>query len=179
MQSNSNISGQHFFSKIGNVALTKGNLVWSTSDWSDEFKVEYDVIVTEELSQGWGNLFHVTTGEDMGEGSRIPAVFVNQDKFFHICYNFNGTEYWHNYNYKLNEEYHFEISQNKNSKGEAIYNIKVNGKTFHEIVNTTPTKFKDVMLYLSAPLYETFAPFGRLSNFKIIADLTMLSKYIR
>ena len=177
MQFNSTISGQHFFSRIGNVALTKGKLVWSTSDWSDEFKVEYDVIVTEELSQGWGNLFHVTTGEDMGEGSRIPAVFVNQD-FFHICYNFNGTEYCHNYNYKLNEEYHFEISQNKNSNGEAIYNIKVNGKTFHEIINTTPLKFQNVMLYLSNPWHETLAPFGKLSNFKIIADLTMLSKYI-
>ena len=160
------------------MALTKGDLVWSTSDLSDEFKVEYDVIVTEDLTPGWKSLFHLTTGEGSGEGIRIPAVFVNQDKFFHICYNFNGST-CQNYNYELNEEYHFEISQNKNSKGEAIYNIKVNGKTFHEIVNTTPTKFKDVMLYLSAPLYETFAPFGRLSNFKIIADLTMLSKYIR
>ena len=157
------------------MALTKGDLVWSTSDLSDEFKVEYDVIVTEDLTPGWKSLFHLTTGEGSGEGIRIPAVFVNQDKF-HICYNFNGTEYWHNYNYKLNEEYHFEISQNKNSKGEAIYNIKVNGKTLYEIINATPTKFKDVMLYLSDPWYETFAPFGRLSNFKI--HLTMLSKYI-
>ena len=161
------------------MALTKGDLVWSTSDWSDEFKVEYDVIVTEDLPPGWKSLFHVTTGEDEGEGGRIPAVFVNSDKYFHICYHVNGnTGYCQNYNYELNEEYHFEISQNKNSKGEAIYNIKVNGKTFHEIVNTTPLKFKDVMLYLSDPWQETLAPFGKLSNLKIIADLTMLSKYI-
>ena len=158
------------------MALTKGDLVWSTSDLSDEFKVEYDVIVTEDLPQNWKNLFLVTTGE---EGSHILVVYVNPDKYFIICYPVNGnTASCQNYYYELNKEYHFEISQNKNSKGEAIYNIKVNGKTFHEIVNTTPTKFKDVMLYLSAPLYETFAPFGRLSNFKIIADLTMLSKYI-
>ena len=159
------------------MALTKGDLVWSTSDLSDEFKVEYDVIVTEDLTPGWKSLFHLTTGEGSGEGIRIPAVFVNHDKFFHICYNFNGST-CQNYNYELNEEYHFEISQNKNSKGEAIYNVKVNGKTLYEIINTTPTKFKDVMLYLSNPWYETFAPFGKLSNFKIIADLTMLSKYI-
>ena len=160
------------------MALTKGDLVWSTSDWSDEFKVEYDVIVTEDLPPGWKSLFHVTTGEDGGEGGRIPAVFVN-DKYFNINYPVNGNiDYYQNYNYELNKEYHFEISQNKNSKGEAIYNIKVNGKSFHEIVNTTPLKFKDVKLYLSDPWYETLAPFGKLSNLKIIADLTMLSKYI-
>jgi hypothetical protein len=77
----------------------------------------------------------------------------------------------------LNKEYHFEISQQTNSKGEAVYSIKVNGETFHEIVNTTPLKFKDVKLYLSDPWYETFAPFGKLSNLKIIADLTKIGKY--
>ena len=177
MQSNSTISGQHFFYKNGNVALTKGDLVWSTSDWSYEFKVEFDVIVTEDLSPGWKNLFHVTTGNDMGEGGRIPSVFVDPKKYFEICYHVNGAEYYQNYHYELNEEYHFEISQTKNSKGEAIYKINVNGKTFHEIVNTTPMKFKDVMLYLSDPWHETFAPFGKLSNLKIIADLNTISNY--
>ena len=176
MQSNSTTSGQHFFSRIGNVALTKGDLVWSTSDWSDEFKVEYDVIVTEDLPPNWKNLFLVTTGE---EGSHILVVYVNPDKYFIICYPVNGnTASCQNYYYELNKEYHFEISQNKNSKGEAIYNIKVNGKTFHEIVNTTPLKFQNVLLYLSNPWHETLAPFGKLSNLKIIADLTVLGKFI-
>jgi len=31
---------------------------------------------------------------------------------------------------------------------------------------------------LSDPWYETFAPFGKLSNLKVIADLTTLSKYM-
>ena len=177
-QSNSTISGHPSFSKNGNVALTKGDQVWSTSNWSDEFKVEYDVIVTEDLPETVHSLFHLTTGEDGGEGGRVPAVFVS-DNDIQIRYNVNGnTDYAQNYNYELNKEYHFEISQNKNSKGEAIYNIKVNGKTFNEIVNATPLKFKDVKLYLSDPWYETLAPFGKLSNLKIIADLTMLSKYI-
>ena len=46
----STISGQHIFSQNGNVALTKGNHVWSTSDWSDEFKVEFDVVVNKVFS---------------------------------------------------------------------------------------------------------------------------------
>ena len=178
-QSNSTISGQLIFSKNGNVALTKGDHVWSTSDWSDEFKVEYDVIVNKDMPGSWKSLFHVTTGENGGEGGRIPAVFVNPGKYFHTCNHVNGnTNYCQNYNYELNKEYHFEISQHKNSKGEAVYSIKVNGETFHEVVNTTPLKFKDVKLYLSDPWYETFSPFGKLSNLKVIADLTTLSKYM-
>ena len=169
----STISGQHIFSQNGNVALTKGNHVWSTSDWSDEFKVEYDVVVNKDLSDTWSSLFHVTTGENVGYGCRLPAVFVNKDKYFHICYHVNGnTNYVKNYNYELNKEYHFEISQLKNSMGEATYSIKVNGETFHEIVNTTPLKFKDVKLYLSDPWYDTFEPFGKLSNLKVNANLT-------
>ena len=169
----STISGQHIFSQNGNVALTKGNHVWSTSDWSDEFKVEYDVVVNKDLSDTWISLFHVTTGENGGEGGRIPAVFVNPGKYFHNCYHVNGnTNYCQNYNYELNKEYHFEISQHKNSKGEAVYSIKVNGETFHEVVNTTPLKFKDVKLYLSDPWHASFESFGKLSNLKVNADLT-------
>ena len=156
------------------MALTKGDQAWSTSDWCDEFKVGYDVIVDKDLSGAYKSLLHVTTGGNSGEGSRIPAVFVNPAKSFHITCHVNGnTNYYQDYYYELNKEYHFEISQLKNTNGEAIYKIMVNGETFHEIVNTTPLKFKDVKLYLSDPWYETFAPFGTLSNLKIIADMTL------
>ena len=157
--------------------MTKSDHVWTTSDWSDEFRIEYDVIVNKELPGSWKSLLHLTTGENGGEGGRIPAIFLHPSKFFHNCYHVNGdTNYCQNYNYELNKDYHFEISQQRNSKGEAVYRINVNGELFHEVINTTPFKFKDVKLYLSDPWYETFAPFGKLSNLKIIADLTKLSK---
>ena len=153
--------------------MIEGNHVWSISDWSDEFKVEYDVIVNKDLSVEWISLFRLTTGENFGEGGRLPAVFLNWDKYFVIVYHVNGNaNYYQKYFYELNKEYHFEISQQTNSKGEAVYSIKVNGETFHEIVNTTPLKFKDVKLYLSDPWYDTFEPFGKLSNLKVNADLT-------
>ena len=156
--------------------MTKGDHVWTTSDWSDEFKVEYDVIVNKDLPGTWKSLLHLTTGDNY---PRLPAIFLNPDKYFHNCYHVNGNHnYCQNYNYELNKDYHFEISQQRNSKGEAVYSIKVNGETFHEIINTKPVKFKDVKLYLSDPWYETFAPFGKLSNLKVIADLTTLSKYM-
>ena len=121
----------------------------------------------------WTSLFHLTTGEDSGVGSRIPAVFVNQGKYFHHCYHVNGDDnYCQDYDYELNKDYHFEILQQKNSEGEAVYSIKVNGETFSEFVNTNPLKFKDVKLYLSNPWEATFEPFGKLSNLKVNADLT-------
>ena len=174
------ILGQIYgFSKFGDIDLSKGNLVWTTSDWSDEFKVEYDVIVNKELPAGsWKSLFRVAT-ENGQVGGRIPAVFVDPNKHFHICYRVNGYDnYCQNYSYALNKDYHFEISQFKNSEDETVYSIKVNGEAFHEIVNTTPLNFKNVNLYLSDPWYGTFAPFGKLSNLTIIADLTKLSKYL-
>ena len=131
------------------------------------------MIVNKELPGSAKSLFHLTTGENSGEGGRIPAVFLNPDKSFDTCYHVNGnTNYYKRYYYELNKEYHFVISQQKNSEGEAVYSIKVNGETLHEIVNTTPLKFKDVKLYLSDPWFDTFAPYGKLSNLKIITDLT-------
>ena len=175
-QSNSANSGQQqIFSKNGNVALRKGGHVWSTSDWSDEFKVEYDVIVDKDLPGSWKSLLHLTTGDNY---PRLPAIFLHPNKYFHICYHVNGNHnYCQNYNYGLNKNYHFEISQ-QISKGKAVYRIKVNGGTFFEIINTKPVKFKDVKLYLSDPWYETFAPFGKLSNLKVIPDLSLLGKCI-
>ena len=168
------IAGPHIFSKNGDVALKKGNHVWTTSDWSDEFKVEFDVIVNKELlgpRTTWRNMLRLTTGE---RRAGPLTISVHPDKFFQICY-YSCQNY---INYELNKDYHFEISQQRNSKGEAVYSIKVNGETIHEIINTKPVKFKDVKLYLSDPWYETFAPFGKLSNLKIIPNLTTLSKYM-
>merc|ERR1712021_154097 len=133
-------------------------------------------IVNKELPGSWKSLLHLTTGDDY---PRLPAIFLHPNKFFHICYHVNGNHnYCQGYNYELNKDYHFEISQQRNSKGEAVYSIKVNGETFHEIINTKPVKFKDVKLYLSDPWFETFAPFGKLSNLKVIADLTTGNPHI-
>ena len=169
-QSTLTISDKTIFSKNGNVAMTKGDHVWSTPYWSDEFKIEFDAIVTEiPPGSSRKNLFHLTTGEDSGEGGRVPAVFVRQGQNFHMCYHVNDdTNYCKNYKYELNKEYHFEISQQKNSEGEYWYSIKVNEETFDDVKNETPLKFEDVKLYLSDPWVESFAPFGKLSNLKII-----------
>ena len=130
------------FSQVGDVALSKDNVVWSTPEWSDEFKIEFDVIVDKELPIDWVNIMHMTTGNDNGLGARIPGVWAHQNKFFYSCFRVNGNDdYCQNYDYQLDKLYHFEISQHKKpsqyySTGEAIYSITVNGEVIHEIINT-------------------------------------------
>ena len=82
--------------------MAEGDHVWSASDWSDEFKIEYDVIVNKELPGTWKNLFHLTTGENGGLGGRIPGIFVNPAKYFYNCFHVNGDDnYCQRYNYEL------------------------------------------------------------------------------
>ena len=62
----------------------------------------------------------------------------------------------------------FKISQKENLNGEIVYRIKVDGITFHEVVNETPTKFPVVNLYLSNPWEESFESYGTISNLNIM-----------
>ena len=116
---------------------------------------------------------HLTTGNDNGLGARIPGVWANKNKYFHTCFRVNGDDdYCQQYDYQLDKLYHFEISQHKKSSqyystGEATYSITINGELIHEIINTTPMKFENVKLYLGNPWYESFAPYGTVSNLEI------------
>ena len=58
--------------------------------------------------------------------------------------------------------YRIEISQKNNSNGDSIYKIIINGETFHAVINTTPTKFMDAMLYLSDQFYDIICTFWEL-----------------
>ena len=118
-------------------------------------------------------MFRITNTDHNGYelGDRIPAFFVNgseRKKIFGFRFRVNGNDnYDTNYYYELNKQYHIEISQKKNSDGEAVYKIIINGETFHEVINTTPRNFDNAMLYLSDVHYDTFAPYGSLANLTI------------
>ena len=86
--------------------------------------------VTKELpvndtspDPGYYNVFHIAIGQDNEQyGDRIPAVYVNRDKFIHISSGVsNNTNYYQNYyNYTLNQWYHIEILQKEDSKYREI-----------------------------------------------------------
>ena len=76
--SNLSISDETNFSIVGDVELTRGNYVWSTPEWSEEFRIDFDIIVEMDFSNDWTNAFRVTNTEDNhgNFGDRITALFV-------------------------------------------------------------------------------------------------------
>ena len=120
-------------------------------------------------SFGYYNVFHMGIGTaEKLYGERIPAVYVNKDKFISIASGIsNNYNNYQNYDYTLNQWYHIEILQKENSNGKIIYSIEIDGLTVHEVVNTQPQIFEKVILYTSDPFYPSFAPFGELKNLNI------------
>ena len=112
----------------------------------------------------------MTIGGDKKQyGDRIPAVWVNSEKFFYISSAVSGNpDDAQRFNYNLNQWYHFEIIQEENSKAEVIYSILMDGFTVYQVVNTLPQIFEKVILYTSDPFYRSFAPFGELRNLNIV-----------
>ena len=112
----------------------------------------------------------MTIGENKEQyGDRIPAVFVNKAKYFHISSAINGTSDYHqDYKYNLNQWYHIEIKQDENSNGEIIYSIEIDGTTVYEVVNSLPQRFKEIILYESDPWHPSFATFGELKDLTIV-----------
>ena len=119
----------HSYSRSGNVSLSKDNMVWTTSLWGHQFKVEFDIKVTKPvLPETWYSVFHLTKGEHNSQyGDRIPAVFVNKNKYFLICSGLSGNKnLCKNLEYQPSQWYHFEILQEENStSGKVMYTIKV------------------------------------------------------
>ena len=72
------ISDETNFSIVGDVEVTRGNHVWSIPEWSEDFRIEFDIIVDMEFSSDWTNAFRVTiTDDNSGNfGDRIAALFV-------------------------------------------------------------------------------------------------------
>ena len=131
-----------------------------------------------EINVNEVNVFRITNTDHnyYGLGDRIPAFFISQSKKFGFRFRVNGNDnYDSNYNYELNKQYQIEISQKKNSDGESVYKIIINGETIHEVINTTPRNFYNATLYLSDVYYDTFAPYGSLANLRISSALSKLS----
>ena len=126
--------------------------------------------VTKELSDEWHNVFQMTIGGSYEKyGDRIPGFWVNKAKYFSIRSAVSGNaNYYQDYNYNLNQWYHFEIKQEENSNGEIIYSIEIDGTTVHVVVNTLPQRFKEVILYESNPWHASFATFGELKDLTIV-----------
>ena len=155
----------------GQVALQKGKQLASKFDgWGKKYLVEFDIVVNRMPSK-WMNVFHMTSTDNdcCNHGDRIPAVFVNNLKLFHIPASVGGNgNFHHDYNFELNTLYHIEIKQDFHEFSKfGIYCIKINGEIHFCQLNESPRTFDDVKIYTSDQWYESFANYGKLSNLLI------------
>ena len=159
------------FHNPGEVELSRDNLVWTVSNWGYAIEIEFDVMVHSEISEDWSNVFHmIAIDHDNAQlGSRLPSFNVwNGGKKFEICFSVNGNDNYPIYiEYQLNQWYHFQISQLINPTGGAVYRIRVNGNTVHEIPNSKPKDFPEAKLYLSNPWLPSLGSYGTLSNLTV------------
>ena len=161
----------HEFRQAGEVELSKDNLVWTVLNWGHEFEIEFDAMVNSEIPQDRSNVFQMDDPIDH-RFSHLPSLMVwNGDKKFEICFSVNGNDSYCVYQeYRLNQRYHFQISQRIIPTGEAQYRIKVNCNTVHEILNTQPRNFAETKLYLSSPWLPSLGSHGALSNLTITKE---------
>ena len=140
-------------------------------DWGDLFKVEFSIKVTKAPPAGWTNVFHFSgTDKDCcNYGDRIPALWINGNGNFYICFSgVNGNEnYCKLFAIKLNHLYHMTVQQLKDS-GLYWYEIIIDGVSKVKTKNYSVKTYSSVKLYASDPWYNPFtSDLGIVSNLKI------------
>ena len=120
----------------GKLDLTKGNLIKTLPQVSEEYKVTFDFICNT-TNNNWGNVIHFTTQDLKNSiyGQHIPTVYYNGTRF-EIDSSVNG-----NYIYLQkaaaapNVWHSVEVSQEK-VDGDYVYSVIVDGVSINKVVNT-------------------------------------------
>ena len=134
--------------------------------WEVSFKINPSAI-----HGGWSNIIHATIGRDLGRhGDRTPGIwFLPGTTRMHICSTVNGNL---NYCYNtaalpLNKQSTVTVKQVQLPKNhQYYYQIYIDGKKVHEILNESPQIFKNVKYYASDPWYNPAKAF--FADFKLI-----------
>ena len=162
--SNLSISDETNFSIVGDVELTRGNHVWSIPKWSQEFRIEFDILVEMEINVTVVNVFRITNtdndyfeqGMDVsnGLGDRIPALFVFQNKQFGFRFRVNGNNNYDiqvgpnaNVNIQVDNgnlnvvtktgQFNFDVGSDMNVNVGGNYNLNVQGSETKTVEGTT------------------------------------------
>ena len=118
----------------------------------------------------WSNIFHTTIGGNHGKyGDRVPGIWFRKNtNKLHICSAVSGKV---NYCYDsqslpTNKFTQLMVRQiQKEDDNRYHYQIFVNNKKVHEIVNTKPEVFKNVVFYAADKWYKPAKAQLRKVNF--------------
>ena len=80
-------------------------MVWLTTQWSDEFRIEFDIKISLDIQNSPKSDINAITLEGFSTASKRGkfGVWAVKGNFFKICYpEVNGnTNYCQNYNFKM------------------------------------------------------------------------------
>merc|ERR1719228_836738 len=143
------------------MPTTKKELLWSTTDWGMNYKIEFDIMVTNKNINKYVNVFHMTsTGKTCCNiGDRMPLFTLDSKGKFYFCTNLNekGNECMQ-VGRSVGQTHHVEIVQIA-----YIFAIKVDGDTKVMLMNESPQNFPSAKFFL----FDSYAPYAELSNLKI------------
>ena len=144
----------------------KGKLLSILPTWGKFWQVELDITINS-FPGSWANVIHFTnSGSDNTYlGDRNPAIFLNKNKYFHICSGIGTNRNWcMNYlGLKAGTNYRILIQQYPYYHY-AYYRIYVNGVYFKGTANGSPKDYSHVYVYTGYNGWETFD--GKVENFK-------------
>ena len=61
-----------------------------------EFSISFELFINNLTTVPWESVIHLTTDGNIGKmGDRIPGVWVNKDKQFHVVFAINGEDNRH------------------------------------------------------------------------------------
>jgi hypothetical protein len=156
----------------GEVELTKGNKVNQVfNNWGREYLVKLDIEINAEFTENWLNVFHMTNTDNncCNQGDRLPAMFINKDKWFQLSSSLGSSgDHVFKFYYELNTPYHVEISQTDFGHGNFQFCIRINNVDVYCKKNNHPRMFDGVRLYLSDPWHGVLNGKGKLSNLEVI-----------
>ena len=153
------------------VPLEKGNLVKTFRNWGGAYTIDFDISVfNTDLS--FANVFHLTKGDNLESlGDRLPAIWVNRGNFS-IVSDLNGTEnIVKEFNINANQNYHVRISQLRNTDGDEVYQVAIDGTAiFSDDRGSAGSAgtFEQVKLYLSGPHHESAKDHVALANLQVV-----------
>ena len=139
----------------------KGNLL-STIDerWGKFFEVQVTLTVTN-IENEWENVFQFTTNSsDICKGCRVPALYVNKAKYFHITTESDENLHFYNdYPLEYGQTYTIKIMQTPYEYEEALYKIFINGVLKRVEIIHAPQDYDNVKVYATVPTKPSFSGF--------------------
>ncbi|XP_066913880.1 uncharacterized protein [Clytia hemisphaerica] len=118
---------------------------------------------------GWSNIFHATIGQNVRRyGDRVPGIwFKSKTNQLHICSAVSGKVN-HCFDSKAlpkNKFTQLMVRQIQKDNNKYYYQIFINNKRVHSVVNTKPKVFKNVIFYAADPWYNPAKAQLRKVNF--------------